>query len=66
MPDLFSPFDLSGLSLPNRIVMPPLTRSRGPDDAATERVALYYAQRASAGLIIGEGSPISGEAQGYL
>lgn len=66
MPDLFSPFDLSGLSLPNRIVMPPLTRSRGPDDAATERVALYYAQRASAGLIIGEGSPISSEGQGYL
>ncbi|HEX7814974.1 alkene reductase [Dyella sp.] len=66
MPDLFSPFDLSGLSLPNRIVMPPLTRSRGPDDAATERVALYYAQRASAGLIIGEGSPISNEGQGYL
>ncbi|WP_024905990.1 alkene reductase [Robbsia andropogonis] len=66
MPDLFSPFDLSGLCLPNRIVMPPLTRSRGPDDAATERVALYYAQRASAGLIIGEGSPISNEGQGYL
>ena len=66
MADLFSPFNLSGLSLPNRVVMPPLTRSRGPEDAATERVALYYTQRATAGLIIAEGSPISNEGQGYL
>lgn len=66
MTDLFSPFDLAGLQLPNRIVMPPLTRSRGPEDAATERVALYYTQRATAGLIIAEGSPISNEGQGYL
>ncbi|WKC35826.1 alkene reductase [Ectopseudomonas chengduensis] len=66
MADLFSPFNLSGLSLPNRIVMPPLTRSRGPNDRATEQVALYYTQRATAGLIIAEGSPISNEGQGYL
>lgn len=64
--DLFSSFDLSGLFLPNRIVMPPLTRSRGPEDAATETVALYYTQRATSGLIIAEGSPISQEGQGYL
>lgn len=66
MTDLFSPFDLSGLRLPNRIFMPPLTRSRGPQDVATEQVALYYTQRATAGLIISEGSPISREGQGYF
>ncbi|MFC3695752.1 alkene reductase [Chenggangzhangella methanolivorans] len=66
MTDLFTPFDLAGLRLPNRIVMPPLTRSRGPEDAATEQVALYYTQRATAGLIVAEGSPISNEGQGYL
>lgn len=66
MTDLFSPFDLSGLHLPNRVFMPPLTRSRGPENAATEQVALYYAQRATAGLIISEGSPISIEGQGYF
>lgn len=63
---LFTPFDLSGLMLNNRIVMAPLTRSRAPKDIATERVALYYAQRATAGLIISEGTPISLEGQGYL
>ena len=66
MTDLFSPFDLAGLILPNRIVMAPMTRARGPDDVADERVALYYAQRATAGLIISEGTPVSREGQGYL
>lgn len=66
MSDLFTPFDLSGLALPNRIFMAPLTRSRGPQDAATDLVALYYTQRATAGLIISEGSPISQEGQGYF
>lgn len=63
---LFAPFDLAGLTLKNRIVMAPLTRSRAPEDVATERIALYYAQRATAGLIISEGTPISREGQGYL
>lgn len=40
MDALFKPFDLSGLELPNRIFMAPLTRSRGPDDDATDLVAL--------------------------
>jgi 2,4-dienoyl-CoA reductase-like NADH-dependent reductase (Old Yellow Enzyme family) len=66
MNNLFSPINLSGLELPNRIFMPPLTRSRGPNDAATEQVALYYTQRATAGLIVSEGSPISQEGQGYF
>lgn len=66
MTDLHSPFRLGRLALPNRIVMPPLTRARSPHDVPTELVALYYTQRATAGLIIAEGSPISNEGQGYL
>jgi N-ethylmaleimide reductase len=66
MTSLFENFDLSGQLLRNRVVMAPLTRSRAPSDAADERVALYYAQRATAGLIVTEGTPISREGQGYL
>lgn len=66
MPDLFSPYDLVGTQLSNRIVMAPMTRSRAPDDIATDTIALYYAQRATAGLIVSEGTPISREGQGYL
>ena len=66
MNQLFTSFDLSGRLLRNRVVMAPLTRSRAPDDIATEMVALYYAQRATAGLIVSEGTPISTEGQGYL
>jgi 2,4-dienoyl-CoA reductase-like NADH-dependent reductase (Old Yellow Enzyme family) len=66
MSDLFDSYDLSGLLLPNRIVMAPLTRARAKHDAADELIALYYAQRSTAGLIISEGTPISREGQGYL
>jgi 2,4-dienoyl-CoA reductase-like NADH-dependent reductase (Old Yellow Enzyme family) len=66
MTTLFEPFDLAGTTLQNRVVMAPLTRSRAPHDIADERVALYYAQRATAGLIVSEGTPISREGQGYL
>lgn len=66
MSRLFEPFDLAGLTLRNRVVMAPLTRARAPHDAADERTALYYAQRASAGLIVSEGTPISRQGQGYL
>lgn len=66
MANLFSPFDLAGTSLTNRVVMAPLTRARAPDDIASERIALYYSQRATAGLIVSEGTPISREGQGYL
>jgi 2,4-dienoyl-CoA reductase-like NADH-dependent reductase (Old Yellow Enzyme family) len=66
MTELFSPFDLAGTLLANRIVMAPMTRSRAPDDIATETIARYYAQRATAGLIVSEGTPISREGQGYL
>lgn len=66
MSDLFKEFSLAGLKLSNRIVMAPLTRSRAPHDVADERVALYYAQRGTAGLIVSEGTPISREGQGFL
>lgn len=66
MTKLFQPFQLAGRTLSNRVVMAPMTRSRAPDDVATESIALYYAQRATAGLIVSEGTPISREGQGYV
>jgi N-ethylmaleimide reductase len=66
MTKLFEPFDLSGTSLRNRIVMAPMTRSRSADLIPNASTALYYRQRASAGLIISEGVPISPEGRGYL
>ncbi|AMO93133.1 NADH:flavin oxidoreductase / NADH oxidase family protein [Collimonas fungivorans] len=64
--DLFSPMTLGALSLANRIVMAPLTRSRmGADGVPNEMHARYYAQRASAGLIISEATNISAQARGY-
>jgi N-ethylmaleimide reductase len=63
--DLFSPLRLGSLELPNRIVMAPMTRNRAPEGIATPLMAEYYAQRASAGLIISEGSQISPLAVGY-
>src|SRR5271170_1078835 len=64
---LFDSFSLGPLTLPNRIVMPPLTRSRaGEGDAPTALNARYYGQRASAGLIVTEGSQVSRQGQGYL
>lgn len=63
---LFSPYTRGALTLPNRIVMPPMTRSRaGAGNVATPLMAEYYAQRASAGLIVSEGTQISQQGQGY-
>lgn len=63
---LFDSYKLGQLTLPNRIVMPPMTRSRaGKGDVPTAEMAKYYAQRASAGLIITEGTQISPQGQGY-
>ena len=62
---LFSNFQLGGLTLPNRIVMAPMTRSRAKTECADELTAAYYAQRSTAGLIVSEGVPISREAVGY-
>lgn len=65
---LFQPFTLGDLTLPNRIVMAPLTRNRATPgtDAANALTAAYYRQRASAGLIISEGTQVSPQGQGYL
>lgn len=68
MSNLFSQFKIKDLTLKNRIAMAPMTRSRAtnPEQKATELIALYYAERASAGLIIAEGTPINKEAIGYI
>lgn len=66
MSTLFKPYDLAGTPLANRVVMAPMTRARARDDIPDEHTVLYYAQRASAGLIISEGAPISREGCGYL
>jgi N-ethylmaleimide reductase len=64
--DLFSPVSLGDINLANRIVMAPLTRSRAGDDGVpTELHATYYAQRATAGLIIAEATNISPQGRGY-
>ncbi|WP_105188849.1 alkene reductase [Pseudoalteromonas sp. T1lg48] len=67
MNPLFTPITLAGKVLKNRIVMPPMTRSRStqPGDLANDLMATYYAQRASAGLIISEGTQISELGKGY-
>jgi hypothetical protein len=67
MPSLFDPVKLGALSLPNRILMAPLTRSRAhpetrvPSDLATE----YYSQRAGFGLIVSEATSVSPMGVGY-
>jgi len=62
----YDPIDLSGTPLANRIVMAPMTRSRaGRSGAPTDLAVEYYAQRASAGLIVTEGIQPSVAGQGY-
>ena len=66
-PDLFTPIEIGPLKLPNRIVMAPLTRSRAAaGNVPTVLNALYYAQRASAGLIVSEATQVAPEGQGYI
>ena len=62
---LFSPIKMGACDLPNRIIMAPLTRMRAPEGIPTELMATYYRQRASAGLIISEATPISPQGVGY-
>lgn len=65
-PDLFQPARLDALDLPSRIVMAPMTRSRADSAGVqTPLAATYYAQRASAGLIITEATQVSRQGQGY-
>ena len=64
--DLFSPVKLGAISLNNRIVMAPLTRNRAGEGGVPQPINVtYYQQRASAGLIITEATPISDMAHGY-
>ncbi|WP_336951346.1 alkene reductase [Sphingobium aromaticivastans] len=63
---LFEPVALGAIDLENRIVMAPMTRSRaGPGDVPTALMAEYYAQRATAGLIVTEGAQPSAAGKGY-
>lgn len=65
-PSLFEPYALGALTLANRIVMAPLTRNRaGAGLVPSALAATYYAQRASAGLLITEATQVSPQAQGY-
>ena len=65
MSTLFEPLQMGELRLPNRIVMAPLTRNRAPGAVPNAMMAQYYVQRASAGLLISEGTAISAQGQGY-
>jgi N-ethylmaleimide reductase len=65
MTSLFDPLQAGSLRLRNRIVMAPLTRNRSPNAVPPAITATYYAQRASAGLLITEATAISPQAQGY-
>jgi N-ethylmaleimide reductase len=66
-PSLFQAYSLTSLALPSRIVMAPMTRCRTtqPGDLPNALMANYYAQRATAGLIISEATQISRQGQGY-
>lgn len=65
MTTLFDPIQAGDLHLANRIAMAPLTRNRSPNAVPRDITATYYAQRASAGLLITEGTAISHQGQGY-
>lgn len=66
-PVLFTPLQLGPYTLRNRIVLPPLTRSRStqPGNIANELMAEYYQQRSSAGFMVSEGTQIEPRGQGY-
>lgn len=67
MTSLFEPLSMGPWTLPNRVVMAPLTRNRAePGGVPGDLAVQYYAQRASAGLIVTEGSQPSATGQGYL
>jgi 2,4-dienoyl-CoA reductase-like NADH-dependent reductase (Old Yellow Enzyme family) len=66
MSKLLQSYDLNGTLLANRVLMAPMTRSRARDTVPDASTALYYRQRAGAGLIVTEGSQISIEGTGYL
>jgi N-ethylmaleimide reductase len=64
---LFSPVRLGALTLPNRLVMAPMTRGRATADGVpTPRMATYYAARAAAGLLVTEATAIAAHGRGWL
>lgn len=64
---LFQPFRLASITLPNRMVMAPMTRGRAePDGTPNDLMVGYYKQRAEAGLIISEATPVSRSAVGWV
>jgi len=66
MPSLFDPLKVGALTLPNRVVMAPLTRLRaGATNTPNALMVAYYTQRASAGLILTEATPVSPQGIGY-
>ena len=66
MSDIFSPLKMGDFTLPNRILMAPMTRGRsGPLGIPGDIVAQYYAQRASSGLIMTEATAISRQSHGW-
>ena len=67
MTDLFTPFKLGQLALPNRILMSAMTRTRaGEDGVPTDLMRDYYVQRASAGLIVTECTQVSDQGHGII
>jgi N-ethylmaleimide reductase len=67
MKQSFTPVRVGRYTLPNRLVMAPMTRSRAKIDGTPGEVAAeYYSQRASVGLIVAEGTQPSDDGQGYL
>ena len=67
MASLFDPLPLGSITLKNRIIMAPLTRMRSkqPGNIPWSLNETYYAQRASAGLIVSEATQVSQQGQGY-
>lgn len=65
MSDLFTPLVVGDLTLPNRIIMAPLTRCRAANRIPNQLMAEYYTQRASAGLIISEATSVDPMGVGY-
>ena len=68
VPSLCEPLSLGAVRADNRVVMAPLTRMRAtaPGDVPNDLMTEYYVQRASAGLLISEGTQISPEGKGYM
>lgn len=67
MTDIWTPIAIGAMKLPHRLAMAPMTRSRAEPDGTPGALApLYYAQRASLGLLVSEGTQPSEDGQGYL